>query len=176
MTRNGAQMTDISKISITYNDRKVTLSLIYNLVYFLIGLGLYFCIPHSTLSEIGAILSVIFFGPLVISKIIKLLYPKSVLIIDQEGITILEKFIEWNNITQIETSKNSPIFIIHLKNSIQYIESETKKWKKELLLRKQKKYGSPAIISYNDLNINFNRLKEILRSSLQNSQVSVSRA
>jgi hypothetical protein len=170
----------MNKIEIPLSKTKISLLLIGAIVFVILG-TLFFITPDTFISpifrnhqiiRIAGITACLFFGAVGVYGFTKLFDKTIGLTIDENGITDNTNassvgLIDWNDIVEIKTEQiMSTKFLLVLINSHdKYIERE-KGFKRKLLQRNMKMYGTPVSITSNTLRYHFNDLVSLIKDKL----------
>lgn len=159
-------------------DKKKTIINLFGALLFVV-LGLAFIIAPQKFFDFSLIvrifafivglISIIFFGFILIVGLQNLFENKSGLTINEDG--VIDDFsgysiglISWNDILEIKTIKVSSqkFLILIVKNPQDYINKQTNKIKRKFLEINYKKYDSPITFSANSLLTSFNEMEKII--------------
>lgn len=164
------------RTEIPLSKTKITLSIAGCIVFILLGYMLItddYELYNTTFTKAVGIVSIVFFGVILLFAFYKLFDKKPGLVIDDSGILdnssgISAGLIEWQDITRIEvkTVISTKFLIIHVSNSEKYIKRvpAQKAW---LMRRNMGLYGSPLSISSTALKYNFEDLYRIVKVNLE---------
>lgn len=167
---------------IKLSNKKFLLSITGSSIFIVLGilfiivpeLFITFLVKNTLFIIFFGVLSVLFFGFILITLIQKRLFDKKIGIeVNAEGITDNSSFvsiglIKWEDIVSIEKSNvmSTHFLLINVKNPENYIK-KAKGIKSKLLRGNYKSYGTPISISSNFINCNFAQLEDILLSSFE---------
>lgn len=169
----------MNKIEIYSSKKKAFLLLLGSIAFVVLG---FFCFVNAEkmqsnlfrnplIIKIAGIVSVLFFGFGIFVSIKQLIKDKLMLAIDEKGINVNPKkgeIIKWESIDGFSEIKiNSvKIIIIQINDSIDYINGETNKIRKNLMKFNFNNYGSPFNISSSTTDLNHVELFQLLNESL----------
>lgn len=167
---------------IKLSNKKFLLSITGSSIFIVLGilflivpeLFITFLVKNTLFINFLGVLSVLFFGFILITLIQKRLFDKNIGIeVNAEGITDNSSFvsiglIKWEDIVSIEKSNvmSTHFLLINVKNPENYIK-KAKGIKSKLLRGNYKSYGTPISISSNFINCSFVQLEDILLSSFE---------
>lgn len=119
------------------------------------------------------IAQIIFFTPLVFSLFRKWKDKSAGITIDESGITdntiLSAGHIPWNDIQEIKKA-NGLLLIILVNNPTKYISRQSNLLKRKLMRKLFKTYGSPIILTPNELKTDFTELKKTLQLALSRNK------
>jgi hypothetical protein len=170
----------MTKIEIPLSKKRILLALFGALVFVVIGI-LFITIPDTFISpifstpqiiRIAGIPAVLFFGAVGI-YIVKKLFDKRVgLTIDEKGILDNTNassvgLIGWNDIVEIKTKQvmTTKFLLIFTKSPDEYI-MRFNGFKRKLLQRNMKVYGTPLSITSSTLSYRFDDLERVIKNTL----------
>lgn len=167
---------------IKLSNKKFLLSITGSSIFIVLGilfiivpeLFITFLVKNTLFINFFGVLSVFFFGFILVTLIKKRLFDKNIGIeVNEEGIIDNSSFvsiglIKWEDIVSIEKSNvmSTHFLLINVKNPENYIK-KAKGIKSKLLRGNYKSYGTPISISSNFINCNFAQLEDILLSSFE---------
>ena len=162
------------------------LTTLFGAILFVI-LGIWFLIDPPQISNMIfgnptliftiSFISVIFFGAIAITIMLKMRDKKPGLIVSEEGIIdnssgISAGLITWNDIEDITTAKvmSQKFLMIIVKNPQDYINRVTNPIKRNTMTLNYKSYGSPISISANALETDFDDLYLLLTETFNKNK------
>ncbi len=167
---------------IKLSNKKFFFSIIGSLIFVVLGivfilipkLFITFLVKNILFIQFFGILSVLFFGFILITLIQKKIFDKNIGIeINTEGIIDNSSFvsiglIKWEDIVSIEKSNVmlTNFLLIKVKNPERYIK-KAKGIKSKLLRGNYNSYGTPISISSNFIDCSFSHLEDVLLSSFE---------
>lgn len=126
---------------------------------------------ESTFLMVLGLVSILFFGGIAILVIRKLFDSRPGLIINEQGLNdnsgglslgqILWQDIEDISVLQIQRQR---LILVLVNNPQDYIDRQSKGWKRKLMAINYRQYGTPISISANGLKISFDELLKLLKS------------
>ncbi|UQB68063.1 STM3941 family protein [Epilithonimonas zeae] len=168
----------MNKIEIYSNKKKAFLLLLGSVVFVVLG---FFCFLNAEnvrsslfrnpfIVKIAGIASILFFGYGIFVSIKQLIKNKLMLIINEKGINVNPKkddIIKWEDIDGFSEIKINSVKIINIQinNSIDYINNETNKIRKNLMKFNLNNYGSPFNISSSTMSLNHIELLKLLNEN-----------
>lgn len=108
-------------------------------------------------AKIISLVSAIFFAGIILLNIFKVIKAKAAMWIDEEGFEYSSSAfsagkIAWSNVSAISFDDQNHVIIINLKEDENYL-NQFKGWKLKILERNKEKYGSPALIYSESLDL-----------------------
>lgn len=166
-----------NRIEIPLSKKKIILLLIGAAVF--VALGIWFVMEpdkfsrgplrNPTVVTIVGIAAIIFFGFCALYAVRKLPDNKPGLIIDEFGLTdnssaVSAGHILWTDINDLSvmTIQKQQFILLHVKNPQDYIDRQTRNFKRRMMQLNFKMYGSPLMLNTNGLKITFDELHQLI--------------
>ncbi len=178
-------MTD--KIEVPLSQNKMLLAIGGSILFVLLGVWLFVSadsfqensvrlLRNPIIVKGAGVLAILCFGVMAGMGIKKLFDKKIGLSIDAHGITDNSNtssvgFIEWDDITRIETQQvmSTKFLLIHVRNPEKYIEKASG-MKAKLMRSNMQMYGTPISITSNTLKCSFDELEKLIGTAFEQSR------
>lgn len=175
-------MTEQQQIEIPFSKTKM-LKTIYSAIVF-VGIGLWFLLSppkisnpffgNATVISIVGVVSIFFFGLILITMIRKVRDKNAGLIINNQGVIdnssgVSAGLVTWADIQEIKVTKvmNQKFLMFIVKNPKEYIDRVKNPLKRKGMEMNYRSYGSPISISANSLQTNFDNLYTLLTEKIK---------
>ncbi len=177
--------TSGQRIEIALSKKKIFLMLLGALAF--VAVGLWFVIAPPKISNsywgnptkiaIVGYASIVFFGLCAFVLIKKLPDNKPGLVIDEKGLTdnssgVSAGQILWSDIVDISVIEihRQKLILLQVTNPQDYIDKQTSGFKRKMMQLNYKMYGTPLIITSNELKISFDELLSTLIDKLKEEE------
>ena len=114
-----------------------------------------------------SLFGILFFVGVIVINLVKVFKSKAAMWIDDDGFTYASSAfsagkIHWDNVREIDYDNDNQLVIVKLKEDASYL-SQFKGWKLKILERNKAKYGSPALIYSESLDLPIKEIYQILQ-------------
>lgn len=117
-------------------------------------------------AKIISLVSVFFFAGVILINLYKAFKSKAAMWIDEEGFEYSSSAfsagkLAWENVTDVSFDDTNEVIIIKLKDDTNYL-NQFKGWKLKILERNKEKYGSPALVYSESLDLPLREVYQML--------------